>query len=107
MQDISERKGAEEKLAYQASHDHLTDLPNRILLADGWRSPSLASAAWICRSAILFCDLDRFKLVNDSFGHDAGDRLLLEARSASAGSSGPATRSPASAATSSRSSARR
>ena len=79
MQDISERKQAEGRLAYQASHDALTGLPNRELLDDRLT----VALARLHRStlplALLYCDLDRFKLVNDSFGHDSGDRLLLEA----------------------------
>ena len=78
MQDVSERKLAEARLAYQASHDPLTDLPNRALLDDrmsvGLRRLHRASLPL----AVLFLDLDRFKLVNDTFGHDAGDQLLLE-----------------------------
>jgi diguanylate cyclase (GGDEF)-like protein/PAS domain S-box-containing protein len=79
MQDISERKQAEERLAYQASHDSLTDLPNRALLDDRMSVALGRLRRTPLPLVVLFCDLDRFKLVNDSFGHDAGDRLLLEA----------------------------
>jgi diguanylate cyclase (GGDEF)-like protein/PAS domain S-box-containing protein len=79
MQDISERKQAEDRLAYQASHDSLTDLPNRALLDDRMSVALGRLRRTPLPLVVLFCDLDRFKLVNDSFGHDAGDRLLLEA----------------------------
>jgi diguanylate cyclase (GGDEF)-like protein/PAS domain S-box-containing protein len=78
MQDVTERKQTEAKLAHQAMHDPLTGLPNRILLTDRM----LLAKARLRRGgslALLFCDLDHFKAVNDSFGHDAGDRLLIEA----------------------------
>ncbi len=78
MQDITERKQTEAKLAHQAMHDPLTGLPNRTLFTDRM----LLAKARLMRGgslAVLFCDLDRFKVVNDDFGHDVGDRLLIEA----------------------------
>ena len=76
ISDISDRKLHAERIAYQANHDALTGLPNRILLNDRI-SQALAQA---CRSdqhvAILFLDLDGFKFVNDSYGHAFGDALL-------------------------------
>ena len=79
IQDISERKLAEARLAYQASHDPLTDLPNRVLLDDRMAMALRRLSRARLPLAVLFLDLDRFKLVNDTFGHDAGDQLLLEA----------------------------
>jgi diguanylate cyclase (GGDEF)-like protein/PAS domain S-box-containing protein len=74
--DISERKRAEEKISFQAYHDLLTQLPNRILFLDRL-SVALVSARRNRRLVgLLFIDLDRFKLVNDTLGHAEGDQFL-------------------------------
>ena len=74
--DITERRQAEEKLRVVATHDPLTALPNRTLLHERL-SHALAKAQRHGRLlAVLFVDLDRFKTVNDTLGHEAGDRLL-------------------------------
>jgi diguanylate cyclase (GGDEF)-like protein/PAS domain S-box-containing protein len=77
--DITERKRAEEKLRYTALHDPLTNLPNRILFMDRLQQAmERARRHPACQFAVLYLDLDRFKVVNDSLGHSIGDLLLTE-----------------------------
>jgi diguanylate cyclase (GGDEF)-like protein/PAS domain S-box-containing protein len=76
--DINARKRAEEKLRHDAQHDTLTNLPNRAVFLDRLaRSVGRARRRDDYLFAVLFLDVDRFKLVNDSSGHSAGDRLLI------------------------------
>ncbi|MHC9085551.1 EAL domain-containing protein [Luteimonas sp. RIT-PG2_3] len=76
---ISERVRAQQRLVHQARHDHLTGLPNRVQLLERLDN-ALAAMRDAGRNpfAVLFLDLDRFKLVNDSVGHAAGDAMLVE-----------------------------
>ena len=92
---------AEEKLARWGLHDALTGLPNRTLLMNR-AEQALARTGRTARSvAVLFCDLDGFKEINDSFGHHIGDEVLRVAAERLIGAVRPATPSPGSAVTSS------
>ena len=76
--DVSERRRAEEQIEYQAYHDALTGLPNRLLFRDRL-TIALAHAKRQSKSlAVMFLDLDRFKDVNDTLGHSLGDELLRQ-----------------------------
>ena len=75
--DVTEQRTLEARLAHQATHDSLTGLPNRALLLDRLDRALAAARADGPGSAVLYLDLDHFKDVNDSRGHDAGDRLLV------------------------------
>jgi diguanylate cyclase (GGDEF)-like protein len=74
--DISGRKRAESELEYQAFHDTLTALPNRALLRDRIEHAITRRSRGGHGVAVMYCDLDGFKIVNDTLGHDAGDAIL-------------------------------
>ncbi|MBK6999140.1 MAG: diguanylate cyclase [Rhodoferax sp.] len=76
--NISERKQAQKAIEHLAFHDTLTGLPNRRLLMDRMDIARAASQRNSSYGALLFLDLDKFKLLNDTYGHDAGDLLLQE-----------------------------
>ena len=78
LRDVSERKAETEALQYQALHDPLTGLPNRTFLRERLEETIRAGEREMKPCAVLLMDLDGFKSVNDSLGHEAGDRLLQE-----------------------------
>ena len=75
---VDEKARADERIEYLASHDSLTHLPNREMFNGMLRRAIDAAARYQRQFALLFIDLDRFKVINDSLGHDAGDMLLVE-----------------------------
>ncbi len=76
--DITERKEMEAYILHQSFHDALTGLPNRLLLVDRMKQATAHLGRQNAPVAVLFIDLDRFKDINDTLGHAAGDRLLQE-----------------------------
>ena len=76
--DITDRKRAEETIAFQAFHDLLTELPNRTLFTDRLQLAVTQAKRRNQRIGVMFLDIDRFKLINDTYGHQEGDVLLKE-----------------------------
>src|SRR5450432_1687229 len=76
VEDITDRKAAEERVQYLAYYDALTGLPNRTLLHDRLAKALASARRRKDKLALLFLDLDRFKDINDSLGHSVGDLLL-------------------------------
>lgn len=77
LRDITTKQRAEQELTWRATHDPLTRLPNRALIRERLANALRRSERTGQAIALLFIDLDHFKLINDSCGHDAGDRLLV------------------------------
>lgn len=76
FRDVTERKHLEDQLLYQATHDALTGLPNRVFLADRIKQAIAHAKRYGLYVGVLLFDLDNFKQINDSLGHNAGDLLL-------------------------------
>jgi diguanylate cyclase (GGDEF)-like protein/PAS domain S-box-containing protein len=76
--DITARKRMEEEIQYQATHDALTGLPNRLMFSQLLNHAIQSARRYTRQFAVLFIDLDRFKIINDTLGHEAGDQLLQE-----------------------------
>lgn len=77
LSDITDLRSKDEHIRHQAFHDALTNLPNRALLRDRLERSIISAQRSGKEVAVMFLDLDRFKLINDSLGHDAGDQLLV------------------------------
>lgn len=78
FRDITVRKRMEQQLAHQASHDALTQLPNRVLICDRIEQAISYAQRFRATISVMFLDIDNFKIINDSLGHNVGDELLCE-----------------------------
>jgi len=78
LRDITERKRYESKIRKQAFYDSLTELPNRVLLKERMEAEIARAKRTHTQLAVMYVDLDRFKLINDTLGHDVGDALLKD-----------------------------
>ena len=76
--EISERKMYEEKLTYKAYHDTLTGLPNRRMFKERLKQSIKEAEKYNRNMAVMYMDMDKFKNINDTFGHDVGDELLKQ-----------------------------
>jgi len=90
MRDVTERRAFQDELTRRALHDELTGLPNRRLLLERMDHALARSSTTGLQHGLLFLDLDRFKLVNDSYGHMVGDRLLVQVANRLQGGLSPA-----------------
>jgi diguanylate cyclase (GGDEF)-like protein/PAS domain S-box-containing protein len=77
VEDITELKNHAVEIEYQATHDHLTGLPNRYILNDRLQQSINFAHRYQSMLAVVFVDLDQFKIINDSMGHSVGDQLLV------------------------------
>lgn len=77
VEDITELKNHAVEIEYQATHDNLTGLPNRYILNDRLQQSINFASRYHTKLAVVFVDLDQFKLINDSMGHSVGDQLLV------------------------------
>lgn len=75
--DITLEKTTQESIAHQAQHDFLTNLPNRLLFCDRFKQQLAISTRHNTKFAVIYLDLDKFKPVNDTLGHQVGDQLLI------------------------------
>ena len=78
IEDITARVEAEQRVQYLATHDEMTDLPNRVLFQNLLSQAVESGKRYKREFAVIFIDLDRFKQINDTLGHEAGDILLIE-----------------------------